>query len=52
MNKEQTLTCPTDKSNCNCLTTCPIELAEDCPDKSNPQKCCQGCINEEENESE
>lgn len=43
--------CPEDKSKCDCLTTCPTELAEDCPDRCNPEKCCQGCMaSEEENE--
>jgi len=45
--------CPEDKSKCTCLTTCPTELSEDCPDKCNPEKCCQGCMAaEEENEGE
>jgi len=40
-------TCPEDKSTCDCLTACPTELREDCPDKGNPDKCCQGCMAEE-----
>ena len=51
MNKEHKFTCPADKSKCDCLTTCPPELSEDCADKSDPAKCCQGCMAaEEENE--
>ena len=44
MNKEQAFSCRADESKCDCLTTCPIELSGDCPDKCNPKKCCQGCI--------
>ena len=53
IDKKVVCICPQDKSKCDCLTICPIELSEDCPDKSNPAKCCQGCkASEEENEDE
>jgi hypothetical protein len=39
--------CPEDKSKCGC-NTCDPELQEDCPDKGNPARCCQGCIDIEE----
>jgi hypothetical protein len=43
--------CPEDKTKCDCITVCPKDLSEDCPDKSNPDMCCQGCLAaEEENE--
>jgi len=37
-------TCPQDKSGCDCITTCPEELRVDCPDKLDPNRCCQGCM--------
>ncbi len=46
-------TCPVDKSKCDCYTICPSELAEDCIEKGDPQKCCQGCMaGDEESENE
>jgi hypothetical protein len=53
MSKKRVFVCPPDKSKCDCITVCPKELSEDCPDKGNPEKCCQGCMaTEEENEDE
>ena len=46
------LKCPEDKSKCDCLTTCPPDLSEDCPDKENPERCCQGCMADEEIQDE
>jgi hypothetical protein len=44
--------CPEDKSKCDCITICPKDLSDDCPDKSNSEKCCQGCLAGEESEDE